>query len=101
MFTTFGQVWNLARNVEELFKLQTTTAKALDALDQRIVKLETRMIQIEADRGYMIVEAKAAAGMAAIGVVSNVFADIITRITRLEMRQADGAPRLPPPITRA
>jgi hypothetical protein len=98
---SFGQVWNFACKVEELFTLQTTTARTLGAFDERIVKLECRIIQIGADRGQMIVRAKAAAGMAASGVVSNLFVDIITRITRLDMRQADGSTRRPPPITPA
>jgi uncharacterized protein (UPF0335 family) len=80
--------------------LQARTETSLGEILERLHALETRMTQMESDRGQMITEAKAAAGMATSGVASaiagNMLADIVTRITRLEMRQTDQTPRLPP-----
>jgi hypothetical protein len=76
--------------------LQTRTDKSVDAILERLQLLEVRMTQLESDRGQMITEAKAAAGMAAAAIASNIVSDAITRITRLQMRQSDAAIRLPP-----
>jgi hypothetical protein len=57
------------------------------------------MIRLETTREQMIVEAKAAASAAAnaaaTGVVTTALSDIITRVTRIEMRLGDGIGRLP------
>jgi len=44
----------------------------------------------------VISEARAAAGMAATAMGSSIIADVVTRVTRLEMRQDEGLRRLPP-----
>jgi uncharacterized protein (UPF0335 family) len=90
-------LWAYARKFDDLMTLQNRTEKTVDSILERLHALETRITHLEADRGQMITEAKAAAGMAASGIASNILSDAITRITRLEMRQANDAARLPPP----
>jgi len=94
-----GQLFRLARKVEDIFHLQEETKAALRTIDLRLHELETRTTHLEADRGQMITEAKAAAGMAASGVAGTVaasmLAETVTRITRLEIRLADQPPRPP------
>jgi uncharacterized coiled-coil protein SlyX len=89
------QFWAIARKFDELLSLQKRTEKSVDAILERLHALELRVIQREADRGQMITEAKAAAGVAASGVASMIVSDAITRITRLEIRLADQPPRPP------
>lgn len=91
-----AKLWTFARKVEDLLALQAETSAALTGIDGRLKLLEDRMTHLEADRGQMITEAKAAAGMAAAAIASNIVSDAITRITRLEMRQPDAGTRLPP-----
>lgn len=56
------------------------------------------MTHLEAAQGQLVVEAKAAAGGAASAIAGAVISDIVTRVTRIEMR-AEQAQRslLPPP----
>jgi len=89
------QFWAIARKFDELLSLQKRTEKSVDAILERLHALELRVIQLEADRGQMITEAKAAAGVAASGVASMIVSDAITRITRLEIQLADQPPRPP------
>ena len=92
------RLWRLVREVEDLFKLQTDTASALDALDVRLRSIEDRMTRLEAGQGQLVTEAKAAAGAAATMVAGAVVSDVVTRITRIEMRaeQADRRTLRPP-----
>jgi hypothetical protein len=55
------------------------------------------MTRLEASQEQLITEAKAAAGVAATGLASSVISDVVTRITRIEMRQDEIQRRLPPP----
>ena len=59
--------------------------------------LEDRMTHLEAGQEQLITEAKAAASVAATGLASSVISDVVTRVTRIEMRQEDIQRRLPPP----
>jgi hypothetical protein len=88
----------LVRDVEDLFKQHSKTTSALDAVDLRLHALEDRMTRLEAGQGQLVTEAKAAAGAAATMVAGAVISDIVTRVTRIEMR-AEHAERsaLPPP----
>jgi cytidylate kinase len=58
--------------------------------------LEHRMTHLEAGQGQVIIDARAAAGMAATGMASSIIADVVTRVTRLEMRQGEEIRGLPP-----
>lgn len=44
------------------------------------------MTHLEAGQGQLVTEAKAAAGAAATTVAGAVISDIVTRVTRIEMR---------------
>jgi hypothetical protein len=55
------------------------------------------MTHLEAAQEQLITEAKAAASVAATGLASSVISDVVTRVTRIEMRQEDIQRRLPPP----
>jgi len=96
-----GRLFKLARKVEDIFQLQEETKAALRTIDRRLAEIETRMTHLEADRGQMITEAKAAAGAAASAIAGamagGILNDVVTRLTRLELRQADQPPRLPSP----
>jgi hypothetical protein len=70
----------------------------LETIEGRLHRLEDRMTHLEAGQGQIITEAKAAAGIAATGLASSVISDVVTRVTRIEMRQDDDMQRrLPPP----
>ncbi len=67
-------------------------------LGERLTQLETRMTHLEASRGQLIAEARAAAGAAATGLAASKVADIVTRLTRVEIRQDEIQRHLPPPL---
>ena len=92
-----ARLWTVARKIEDLLELQTKTREALEKLDARLRAVEDRMTHLEAGQEQLITEAKAAAGVAATGLASSVISDVITRITRVEMRQDDIQRRLTPP----
>ena len=91
-----ARLWTIARKVEDLLGLQKTTTEALTAIESRLRTLEDRMTYLEASQGQLIVEAKAAAGVAATGLASSIISDVITRITLIEVRQNNIPPLLPP-----
>jgi hypothetical protein len=81
-----------------LFKLQSTTKAALAGIEDRLRAIEDRMTHLEAAQGQLVVEAKAAAGGAASAIAGAVISDIVTRVTRIEMRAEEAGRRsLPPP----
>jgi len=92
-----ARLWKLGREVEEVFKLQDNTQAALDAMNDRLRALEDRMTHLEAAQGQLVVEAKAAAGGAASAIAGAVISDIVTRVTRMEMRAEQAQRSLPPP----
>ena len=92
-----GRLWTLARKVENLLELHGKTRTALEAIDLRLAALEDRMTYLEAGQGRVVTEARAAAGAAATGLAGSVISDIVTRVTRVEMRQEDMRFRLSPP----
>jgi hypothetical protein len=55
------------------------------------------MTQLEAGQGQLITEARAAAGAAATGLAGAVISDVVTRLTRAEMRLAEAERHLLPP----
>jgi vacuolar-type H+-ATPase subunit I/STV1 len=90
-----ARLWTVARKLEDLFELQTKTRTALEAIEARLRGLEDRMTHLEAGQRQVITEAKAAAGIAATGLTSSVISDVVTRITRIEVRQEEIQRRLP------
>jgi hypothetical protein len=49
---------------------------------------------MEAQQPHLITEARAAAGVAATGLADSVITEVVTRLTRIEMRQDDMHARL-------
>jgi chromosome segregation ATPase len=92
------RLWSIARKVEDLLELNASTETALRKISKRLSHLENRMTNLEASQGQLIAEARAAAGAAATGLAASIVADIVTRVTRVEMRQDDLQRRLPPPV---
>ncbi len=90
-----GRFWTVVRKVEELVELQTKTRSALEKVDIRLRLLEDRMLRLEEQQGQVIVEARAAAGVAATGLAGSVISDIVTRVTRIEIQQQQSQLRLP------
>jgi two-component sensor histidine kinase len=92
-----SRLWKLIREVEDLFKLQAQTANALDAVNARLRSLENRLTRLEAAQQLLVAEAKAAAGAAATTIAGAVLSDVVTRVTRVEMRTEAVERRLLPP----
>jgi len=81
-----GRLWSLGRKVEDLLDLQRKTREALDKVETRLHALEDRMTHLEANQAQLIVEARAAASAASTAATGGVISDVVTRLTRLEMR---------------
>jgi outer membrane lipoprotein SlyB len=77
--------------------LQQKMQATLKDMDGRLRAIEDRMTRLEVGQGQIITEARAAAGAAATGLAGSVIAEVVTRVTRVEMRQEDMHRRLPPP----
>jgi hypothetical protein len=95
-----ARLWTIARQFEELLKLQAQTRTALETIESRLRGLEDRMTHLEAGQAQLITEAKAAAGIAATGLAGSVISDVVTRLTRVEGWQGwqdEIQRRLPPP----
>jgi hypothetical protein len=92
-----ARLWTIARQFEELLKLQAETRTALEAIESRLRGLEDRMTHLEANQAHLITEAKAAAGIAATSLAGSVISEVATRVTRVEIRQDEIQRRLPPP----
>ncbi len=82
-----ARFWIVVRKVEELVELQTKTRTALEKIDARLRSVEDRLLRLEEQQGQLIVEAKAAAGVAATGLAGSVISDVVTRVTRIEIQQ--------------
>lgn len=79
-------LWSLGRKVEDLLALQTKTREALELVDKRLRSLEDRMTQLEARENQVVTEARSAASTASTAVTAAVISDIVTRLTRVEVR---------------
>lgn len=94
-----AQLWSLGRKFEDLLSLQENTRKALEVLETRLGVLENRVTHMEADRDRLVTEARSAASAASTTVAGSVIAEVVTRLTRLEMRTDELARQLPPAQT--
>ncbi len=88
-------LWSIGRKVENFLAAQDEITEALRALNVRVRALEDRTSRLEMAHDRLVAEAQAAASAATTTVVGAVFSDIITRVTRIEMRLGDGVGRLP------
>jgi hypothetical protein len=84
-----GQIWALARKVEDVLGLHGKSREALERMDARLRAVEDRMTQLEAHQAQLVAEAKAEASAASTVVAGGVLAEVVTRLTRLEI-QAEG-----------
>jgi len=55
------------------------------------------MTHLEAARGQIVVEAPSAAGAAATTVAGAIISDVVTCVTRIEMRAEDATRQIPGP----
>ncbi len=92
-----ARLWTIARKIEEMLELQSKTRTVLEEVESRLRGLEDRMTYLEAGQGQVVIEARAAAGVAATHLASSVISDVVTRITRVEMQQQGIQQRLTPP----
>jgi hypothetical protein len=83
---SIGQIFNLARERQDLYSLQTKMKDGLLALDERVRAIEIRVTRLEAEQGQIISDAKSAATSAATIIAGAVIADAVTRVTRVEDR---------------
>jgi len=90
-----ARIWAIGLKVDELLRLQRETDAAFKDIREKIMSLERRMTHQEANATQMVTEANAAAGMAASNIASHMLSDVVTRVTRLEMRQDEVQKRLP------
>lgn len=91
-----GRLWSLGRKVEELLALQRTTREALEAVETRLRTVEDRLLVLESGQQQLVVEARAAAGAASTAITGAVISDIVSRVTRVEMRTESITKLLPP-----
>ncbi len=91
-----ARMWAVARTAEELLSLQRKTKDSFEAIEARLRAIEDRMTHLEAAQSQLVASAKAAASVAAAGVAGSVISDVVTRVTRIEMRQENSQGRLPP-----
>lgn len=92
-----GRLWALGRKVEDLLALQGKTREALEHIDRRLRALEDRMTRLEASQSQLIAEARGASAAAASAVAGAMMSDVVTRVTRIEMRAEEVARRIAPP----
>jgi hypothetical protein len=97
VWSSVSAAWKIARKVEGLLELQSKTTIALEAIESRLRSLEDRMTHLEAGQGQIVTEARSAAGAAATALAGSIISDVVTRVTRIEMRQEDSQRRLLPP----
>ena len=76
----------LLRSIDQLFTLETKHGKAIEKLADDINRLNDRVTRLEAREEMTIVEARAAAGVAATSVAIATVSDVSRRIGRLEER---------------
>jgi hypothetical protein len=97
VWSSVKAAWKITRKLEGLFELQAKTTTALEAIDTRLRSLEDRMTRLAAAQGQLVTEARGAAGAAATALAGSIISDVVTRVTRIEMRQEDMQRRLLPP----
>ena len=92
-----ARLWTVVRKVEDLLELQHKTRENVDRIEARLRALEDRMTRLEANQTQIISEARAAAAAAATSLAGSIISDVVTRVTRLELRHDEPYRRLSPP----
>jgi hypothetical protein len=81
-----GRVLALVRRVEDLFKLQAKLGDSIVVVEQRLRAIEDRLLKMEADGPQLISEARSAASAAATAMSGAALNDVVTRLTRVEVK---------------
>jgi hypothetical protein len=90
-------MWATARAAEGLLSLRKKTRESFEAIEFRPRGIEDRMPRWEAGQDQLVTSAKAATSVTAAGVAGSVISDVVTRVTRMEMRQENLQSRVSPP----
>lgn len=86
MLPGVGRLWSLARKVEDLFKLQEQIAETVASIDRRLRSLEDRVLKMETEQPFLVDRARDAARAASTVASGAALNDLVTRLTRAEMR---------------
>jgi phage shock protein A len=82
----FARLWSVARRIEDLFLLEEQVKDIVAEINDRLRHLEGRIVQIEADAPRLMTEARSAASAAATLISGAALNDVVTRLTRVEVR---------------
>src|SRR5665213_4221791 len=86
LLPSVGRLWHLARQAEDLFKLQDQVKDAVKLIDGRLRTLEDRMTKYEAELPQIVTAAQSAAAAASSATSGLSLTDLVTRLTRVEMQ---------------
>lgn len=86
---SFGRLWSLARRTEDLFLLENQVKDIVSEINDRLRHLESRIVLIEAEAPRLMTEARGAASAVATLISGAALNDVITRLTRIEVRLED------------
>jgi chromosome segregation ATPase len=81
-----GRLLTTVRRVDRLFESQDKVKDAIILIEQRLRAIEDRLLTLEAKEDQLITEARSAASAAATTMSSAALNDLVTRLTRAEMR---------------
>ena len=81
-----GRLLTLVRQVDRLFELQGKVDASLEIIEERLRAIEDRLLRMEAEGPHVVTEARAAAGVAATAMSGAALNDVVTRLTRVEIR---------------
>jgi hypothetical protein len=86
IFDAGGRMFTLARRVEELVTLQAKVDATVEAMELRLRAIEDRLLRAENTGPNLITEARSAASAAATAMSGAALNDVVTRLTRVEIR---------------
>jgi hypothetical protein len=92
-----ARLLTLVRRVDQLFTLQTKVDASIDIIEQRLRAIEDRLLKIEAEGPRLVTEARSAASAAATAMSSAALNDMVTRLTRVEVKPESIDGRAGPP----
>jgi hypothetical protein len=95
-----GRLLTVVRRMDRLFESQDKMKEAIGLIEQRLRAIEDRLLTLESKEDQFITEARSAASAAATMMSSAALNDLVTRLTRVEMRlDAVSKPSPPTPAT--
>lgn len=92
-----SRLLTLVRRVDQLFALQIKVNASVDLIEQRLRAIEDRLLRIEAEGPQLVTEARSAASAAATAMSGAALNDVVTRLTRVEVKLEgiDAQPTMP------